>query len=283
MTNLIINLAPTGNTPTREKNPWVPLTPEAIIQDSLKCAPLGVSMVHLHARDNEGHPASDRATWMKILSGIREKQPDLILVASTSGRFFPSLEDRTSVLFLPREVRPDMASLTLGTLTFREGVNVNDLGLIIRLLECLAAQEVKPELEIFDLGMVHLAQYLIAKGHLHPPYFFNLILGHLFGAQPTLRHLGVLLSELPENSCCCLGGIGFQQLTMNGAGILFADGVRVGLEDSLWWDEAKKETADNYRLVERIVRLAALQGRGIASPAEVRRRLQLAAAPPCLP
>lgn len=280
MTDLIINLAPTGNTPTREKNPWVPLTPEAIIQDTLKCAPLGVSMVHLHARDNEGRPASDQATWLKILSGIREKQPELILVASTSGRFFPEAEARTEVLYLPREVRPDMASLTLGTLPFRDGVNVNDLDLIIRLLECMEAQEVKPELEIFDLGMVHLAQYLIAKGHLHPPYYFNLILGHLFGAQPTLPHLGVLLSELPKDSCCCLGGIGFRQLIMNGTGILFADGVRVGLEDSLWWDENKKGKADNYRLVERIVQMAALLGREIASAAEVRRRLHLAAAPP---
>ena len=280
MTNLIINLAPTGNTPTKDKTPWVPLTPEAIIKDTLDCAPLGVSMVHLHARDDEGRPASDQETWRKILSGIRERHPDLILVASTSGRFFPDPEARTSVLSLPREVRPDMASLTLGTLTFREGINVNDLDLIIRLLEGMEDQGIKPEMEIFDLGMVHLAHYLIGKGHLRPPYYFNLILGHLFGAQPTLSHLGVLLSELPENSCCCLGGIGFHQLTMNGTGILFADGVRVGLEDSLWWDETHKEKADNYRLVERIVHLAALRGRGIASPAEVRRRLQLAAVPP---
>jgi len=280
MTNLIINLAPTGNTPTKEKTPWVPLTPEAIIKDTLECAPLGVSMVHLHARDDEGRHASDQATWTRILSGIREKRPELILVASTSGRFFPDPEARTSVLYLPREVRPDMASLTLGTLPFRDGVNVNNLDLIIRLLECMEAQGIKPELEIFDLGMIHLAHYLIDKGHLRPPFYFNLILGHLFGSQPTLRHLGVLLPELPDDSCCCLGGIGFHQLTMNSTGILFADGVRVGLEDSLWWDENKKERADNYRLVERIVHLAALRGRGIASTADVRRRLQLAAVRP---
>lgn len=280
MTNLIINLAPTGNTPTRGKTPWVPLTPEAIIKEILRCAPLGMSMVHLHARDDQGRPASDQATWIKIISGIRKELPDLILVASTSGRFFPEPEARTSALFLPREVRPDMASLTLGTVNFREGVNVNNLDLIIRLLECMETQEIKPELEIFDLGMLHLAHYLIGKGHLRPPYYFNLILGHLFGAQPTLPHLGVLLSELPENSCCCLGGIGFQQVTMNGAGILFADGVRVGLEDSLWWDENKTEKADNYRLLERIVRLAALQGREIATTTEVRHRLQLASVPP---
>lgn len=275
MNKLIISLAPTGIIPTKEMNPSVPTSVQEIITDVLRCANLGVSVVHLHARDDNDNHTYKKEIYAQIISGIRKKRPDLVIVVSTSGRMCPEITKRAEVLNLEGELKPDMASLTLGSHNFSKHSSMNSPGTIMELARMMKEHNIKPELEIFDLGMVNYAKYLIKKGLLDPPYFFNLILGNIAGAQATLLHAGLIISELPENSFCNITAIGNSQKKMNALGVVMTEGVRVGLEDNLWYDEERSQLATNYSLVERVVRLAQVLDRPIASGEDVRRMLQL--------
>lgn len=275
MNPLILNLAPTGLVPTREDTPHVPLTPEAIAADVDACVARGVSMVHLHARDEAGRPTSRRDVFAEIMRLIRGRHPELVLVVSTSGRCAPSFEDRAEVLDLEGPLKPDMASLTLGSLNFARDGSLNSPDMIQRLAARMQERGIRPELEVFDLGMLNYAHYLIRKGLLTPPYYFNLLLGNIGSAQARLTHLGLLVSELPEGSLWSLGGLGTHQLAMNALGVVLADGVRVGLEDNLHFDEARTQRATNLDLVDRVRNQAEALGRPVATPRQARERLGL--------
>ena len=115
---LIINAALTGMVPTKADNPALPVTPEEITEDAARCIHAGASIVHLHARDDEGRPTYRKEVYAEILGAIRERCPSAILCVSTSGRTFKTFEQRADVLDLDDDVKPEMASLTLGSLNF---------------------------------------------------------------------------------------------------------------------------------------------------------------------
>ena len=138
---------------------------------------------------------------------------------------------------------------------------------------------IKPELEVFDLGMVNYAHYLIDRGILEPPFYFNIILGNVASAQASFSHLGTIVSNLPDESVWSLGGIGKFQQPMNHVAIAMADGLRVGLEDNIWFDQQRTKLASNMSLFERLVSICKLAGRSIPTPLEVRRRLGLQTVP----
>jgi uncharacterized protein (DUF849 family) len=168
-----------------------------------------------------------------------------------------------------------MASLTLGSMNFADGACVNDPETIRTLAGMMRECGVKPELEVFDLGMIHYAKVLIRKGLIDPPYYFNLILGNIATAQTDLLHLAVLLRELPPDSVWALGGVGRYQQTANNLAAVLADGARTGLEDNLWLDTARTRLASNVQLVQRVIDVARAAGRDVASPEETRQRLGL--------
>ncbi len=275
MNKLILNLTPTGMIPTRAMTPHVPITPAEIAKDVTACVPFGVSMVHLHARDEAGVPTYHKAIYGDILGRIRAAHPDLVLVVSTSGRNFPEFSQRSEVLDLEDGLRPDMASLTLSSLNFPVTASVNSPDMIQRLAGRMQEKGIKPELEVFDLGMANYAHYLIHKGLITPPYFFNIILGNVASAQAKLQHLGLIVSELPPDSIWSVGGIGEAQLAMNTVGITCAHGVRVGLEDNIFFSGDRSVLASNVTLLERVRKIADAFGRPVASPAEVRSLLAL--------
>jgi len=275
MKKLIINLAPTGMIPTKKMTPHVPESSAEIIADVLKCAPLGVSMAHLHARDDKGAPTYKKEIYQEIITGIKEKNKELIIVVSTSGRTYSEFSQRSDVLYLEGSSKPDMASLTLSSLNFNKITSINSPDMIFKLVEKMREKGIKPELEIFDLGMVNFAHYLIKKELLQPPYYFNILLGNIAAAQAKLLHLGLIISELPENSIWSVAGIGDSQCRMNAISIIDGGGVRVGLEDNIWFDEERAILATNYALVERLVKIATVVGRPIATSQEVRELLKL--------
>ncbi len=272
---LIINLAPTGIVPTKEMTPHVPITPDEIAKDVCACQKWGVSMVHLHARDSTGKPIYQKEVYARIIAKIREKCPDLILIVSTSGRVYNDFDKRAEVLDLSGDEKPQMASLTLSSLNFVASASVNQPEVIRRLAEKMGEKGIKPELEVFDLGMVNYASYLIAKGVLRPPHYFNILLGNIASAQARLTHLGLITSELPAHSYWSAGGIGDWQKWMTSVGVMAADGVRIGLEDQIWWDENRTRKATNEELTKRIHNLAQILERPLASPADVREILGL--------
>ena len=279
MAPLIINLAPTGLTPTRGQSANLPLTPGEIAADVVACVPMGVSMVHLHARDGGGCASDDPLLFAEIVRGVRAVAPEIVIVTTTSGRRSPALERRASSLYLEGAAKPDMASLTLGSINFAREANVNSPNTIRRLAEIMKERAIKPELEVFDLGMVNFAKALADKGFIEPPFYFNILVGGPSGAQLDLVHLGALIRDLPAGSVWSLAGIGRFQTRANGLGVVMGDGVRVGLEDNLWLDDERSQLATNADLVRRIAAQAGALGRPIATPAQVRERLALGGAP----
>jgi 3-keto-5-aminohexanoate cleavage enzyme len=130
-------------------------------------------------------------------------------------------------------------------------------------------------LEAFDAGMINYAKYLTSRGVLRPPHYFNLILGNIACAQADLLHVGVMIKDLPTESYWSLGGVGNAQLMMNSLAIAVGGGVRVGLEDNVWFDQKRTKLASNADLLHRVRSLIEANGHGVMSPSLFRRLLKL--------
>jgi uncharacterized protein (DUF849 family) len=272
---LIINVALTGMVPTKEDNPAVPVTPEEIADDARACVAAGASIVHLHARDDGGRPTFRKEVYAEIISAVRERCADVIVCVSTSGRKFKTFEERADVLDLDGEAKPEMASLTLGSLNFPKQASVNDPDMIRALAERMNERDIVPELEVFDFGMVDYAKWLLERGVLRSPLYFNLLLGSLGTLSATPPHLATLAAAVPAGSTWAGAGIGRFQFFVNSMAITMGGHVRVGLEDNLWLDTAKERPATNGELVERLVHLARASERQIATPEQARRIIGL--------
>jgi 3-keto-5-aminohexanoate cleavage enzyme len=258
----ILNFTPTGMIPTKEMTPHVPVTPEEIVDQVSEVADLGISMVHLHARDPiTGEPTYHKEVYAEIIHGIRNRHRNLILCVSTSGRTFSEFEKRCDCLNLEGELKPDFGSLTLSSLNFNNQASINPPQIIQALTREMLERGIRPELEAFDVGMINYAKYLIEKGFIHPPYYFNLILGNIACAQANLLNLGLMINELPAGSIWSAGGVGRFQLPMNGAALAAGGGARVGLEDNIWYDDERTRLATNKELVERVLSVARALGR----------------------
>jgi 3-keto-5-aminohexanoate cleavage enzyme len=263
---LIIELAPTGVMPIKDMNPHVPITPDEIVHDTSLAYRLGASIVHIHARDAEGKPTSDINVSAEIFSRIKEECPEMLICATTSGRFCPEVENRAKVL----ELKPDMATLSLGTVNFFDQPSVNTPETIKFLAERMNKYSIKPELEIFEPGFINTAKYFIKKGILKPPLHFNFLLGSLGSISADIRDLVYLVESLQSGNSWMGAGIGRFQTQIIVASILMGGHVRVGIEDALYYDVAQTQLATNEALVKRIVRIAGELGREIATPEEAR-------------
>ncbi|MCU0598942.1 MAG: 3-keto-5-aminohexanoate cleavage protein [Desulfobacterales bacterium] len=258
----ILNFTPTGMIPTTAMTPHVPIKPDEIIQEVLEASKLGINMAHLHARDlTTGEPTYKKDVYGSIIRGIRKENTDLVLCVSTSGRNFFDFDNRSECLELKGDEKPDMGSLTLSSLNFNKQASINTPEMIQALARKMLDNGIKPELEAFDLGMINYAKYLIHKGLLKPPYYFNLILGNIACAQANMLSLGLMAKELPEGSMWSAGGIGEWQIQVNAMSLAAGGGVRVGLEDNIYYDRQRTTLALNKDLIGRVLRIASALGR----------------------
>lgn len=275
MGKFILNFTPTGMIPTKQMTPYVPVSPKEIIEEVLEARKYGVSIVHLHARDQEGKPAWEKEIYQEIIEGIRAidgtGENSLIICVSTSGRNWPEFEKRSDCLNLVGLAKPDMASLTLSSLNFTHSASMNSPEIIQKLAANMLERGIKPELEVFDSGMINYAKYLYKKGLIQPPFYFNLIFGNIAGMQADMAEAGLLITKLPENSYWSFGGIGDAQLTMNMMAILQGGGVRVGLEDNIYFDRGRARLVSNFDFLDRLSALAGLLDMVPYSPAEARK------------
>jgi uncharacterized protein (DUF849 family) len=270
----ILNFTPTGMIPTKDMSRKVPITPKEIIEQVLEASELGVNMVHLHAREPDTDlPTYREDTYAEIIKGIRKENKELVICASTSGRVFFEFEKRSAVLNLKGELKPDFGSLTLSSLNFNKQASVNTPQMIQDLAKKMLENNIKAELEAFDLGMINYAKYLIHKNLLRPPYYFNLILGNIACAQANLLSLGLMIKELPEGAIWSAGGVGNFQLRMNAMALVAGGGIRVGLEDNIWYDEERTRLASNRELIERILTIGKALGRQPYTQKEARKLL----------
>lgn len=199
----------------------------------------------------------------------------MVVCVSLSGRTFKEFERRAEPLQIDGDLKPDMGSLTLSSVNFNREASMNSPEMIQLLAREMKRRGILAELECFDVGMVNNAKYLERKGLLEPPHYFNLLFGNIACAQADLLHVGVMLKDLPAQSYWSLGGIGDAQLGMNSIAIAYGGGVRVGLEDNIWYDKCREKLARNADLLQRIHALAEINGRNIMSPSELRRYLNL--------
>lgn len=268
-----IVLAPTGMVPTRAMTPHVPLTPEEIARDVAAAAAIGITSVHLHARDADGVPTWEREVYARIVGAVRAVAPDVVINVSTSGRTWSELEKRADALALDGDLKPDVASLTLSSLNFMNGASVNDPETIRGLARIMLDRGIVPELEIFDLGMVNFAHVLRKEGLLPGPVVANLFFGNVAGMQADLPEMGLAVGRLPDGALWSGAGLGDFQLTAQSLAVAAGGGVRVGLEDGIWFDRARTQLATNPRLVERVHSLLSVHDRVPMKPAELRARL----------
>jgi len=262
---LIVNFTPTGMVPTKTMTPHVPVDVNEIVEQVHEAAGIGITLAHLHARDPDTHePTWKPEVYARIVEGVRRHCPGLVICLSLSGRNFNEFDKRSAALSL----EPDMGSLTLSSLNFPQQASVNAPEMIRQLAEKMAQHGVHPELEVFDLGMIHYGRYLIEKGNLKPPFYWNLITGNLAGMQTDPAEIGLAIKQLPPGSWWALGGIGRQQLPANTLAILAGGGIRIGLEDNIYFDRQRNILATNNALLRRIHEIAALFERPLMPSAE---------------
>lgn len=272
---LIINVCLSGTVPTKETTEHVPISEEEIVADAVRVFDAGARVVHIHAHDRDSKPTWKAEVYERIITSIRRERPGLICCATCSGRHWQDFEKRTEVLHLTGAAKPDLASLTLGSLNFATGTSLNEVDTILRMAELMKDKQIRPELEVFGLGMISFAIYLERKGYLGGRKYFNFMLGSLGQTPATIGNLEAMIKALPDNSTWAAAGLGNFQLPMNTAALVAGGGVRVGIEDYLYFDYNRKKLATNVELVQRIVRIAEELERRPATPPEARRLLGL--------
>jgi 3-keto-5-aminohexanoate cleavage enzyme len=268
MDPLIITCAPVGAEITPEQTPHLPYTPQLLGETARAVREAGASILHVHCRNDDGTNTHSVERFGQAYEAIRA-QSDLIVQFSTGGAIGMTPQERAAVL----ELRPEMATLTCGSVNFGDDIFENSFPIMRDLLKKMNEFGVRPELEIFDKGHLANARRLARERLLLFPQHVDFVLGVPGGLEATVQNLCDLVDDLPEGCTWSVAGIGKRQLPMAMAAIAMGGHVRVGLEDNLFYSRGR--LARNDELVARVARLAAEAGRTIATPDRARKVLGL--------
>lgn len=264
MEKLIITVAHTGNVPTKEMNEHTPVTVDEIVADIKACAEAGASVAHIHVRDKDGKPTSERELFAQILDGLDKENVDIIRQLSTGARGGENtIAWRGQMLDLPQA---QMASLATGSSNFPASVNANSPDLVIALAKKMKENKVKPEIEAFDVAMISNAVRLAKKGVLESPLHFNMVMNVPGSIEGTPKNLMFMVDSIPEDATWTVSAIGSKQMNLIPLAIAMGGNVRTGLEDVVEFPKGHK--ASNVELVKRCVAIAKAMGREVATPAE---------------
>jgi uncharacterized protein (DUF849 family) len=275
MSKLIITCALCGVGTTKEQTPHVPITPDEIAADGLECVKAGASILHVHVRDAKGFNVMDKDVFAEVVGKIREKVAqaglDVVINVTTSGSKF-SYEQRMSHLGV---VKPEMCSYDPGTMNWANSyVFLNEPKFLEELGTLTQELGIKPEIEIFDAGMIGNVNHYVKKGFLKTPLHCQLVLGVPGGMPGNAESVAYLLPKIPADSTWSITGIGKDHVPCMLIGLAEGcHGLRVGLEDNIFFE--KGVLATNPQLVARAVEFGKLAGREIANAAEARQILGL--------
>jgi len=268
---VILTVAPTGAWPQKSDTPYVPITPEEIAEDVYQSWKAGASVAHIHVRDDENKASMSYEKFEKTVKLIREKC-DIVLNLTTSGGLGLADEIRMKPFM---ELRPEMASFDCGSMNWlNTSVFENHPRFLEKLGPTMREYGVKPEIEIFDAGMVYNALYYLKKGILEAPLHFQFVLGAAGGMTATVENLVFLKNLIPEDSTWGALGIGKGHLPILYAALAMGGNVRVGMEDNIFY-APKVLAKSNAEFVERTKRTATEIGKEIATPTETRKILNL--------
>lgn len=269
MEKLIITAALTGAEVTKDIQPSLPVSPDEIAEAAYECYKAGASIVHIHARDEEGNPTQSFEVYKEIKEKI-EAKCNVIVQPSTGGATWHTPEERLQ----PVELKPEMATLSCGTCNFGNEVFMNSGEYIEKFAIRMQELGVKPEIEVFERGMIENAKRLIKKGLLKEPAHFDFVLGVPGACPGTPEDLMHMKSCLPAGSTWTVAGIGRSETPLATMAIILGGHVRVGFEDNVYYSKGILAKS-NAELVERVVRLANELGRPVATPDETRELLGL--------
>ncbi len=272
---VIITCAITGAETTKEKQPNLPVTPKEQAEAAAEAVRAGASIIHLHVREDDGKPSQRVERFKEAIDAIRAKAPGVIIQISTGGAVGETVENRAK----PLSLKPEMASLNLGTLNFGDDVFVNHPKDIVAFAKKMQDSGVMPELEVYEAGMLENAFRLAKQGVLKEPMHFQFVLGvpgGMSGDPRNLVHLASLLQPGPKGEPYHWGvaGIGRFQLPLAVQALVMGGHVRVGFEDNVFYNKGELAKS-NAQLVERVARIAKELGREVATPAVARKMLGL--------
>lgn len=271
---VIITVAITGALPRKKDNPAVPVTPSEQIESTHEAFEAGASLVHIHVRNDDETPSSAPEKFALVQEGVRKYCPGMIIQFSTGGRGREQAA-RGAMLYL----KPDMASLATGSVNFPASIYENPPEFVEGLARTMLESGIKPEIEVFDLAMLYNAASLVRKGLLADPPHVQFVLG-IPNALPARRSVfDFLRSEIADvmpKATWVAAGIGRAQWDVNQWCLETGGHCRTGLEDNVKFDQSRL-AASNAELVKKIVDVCAQYGRSIASPAQARQILGLAA------
>ena len=271
MDRVILTVATTGAWPTKKDTPYVPLQPEEIADEVFACHQAGASMAHIHVRDDEDKASMDFEKFAKTVKLIRERC-DIVLNLTTSGGLGLSDEERMKPFI---ELKPEMASFDCGSMNWaHSSVFVNSPSFLEKLGVTMRENNVKPEIEVFDAGMVYNAEYYLNKGILDAPPHFQFVLGAPGGMTATVENLVFLKSLIPKDATWSALGIGKGHLPILYATLALGGNIRVGMEDNIFYSKGVLAKS-NVEFVERAKRLVGDMGKEIAAPDETRKILGL--------
>ncbi|SHH44309.1 3-keto-5-aminohexanoate cleavage enzyme [Sporanaerobacter acetigenes] len=269
MEKLIITAAICGAEVTKENNPSVPYTVEEIGREAEAAYKAGASIIHLHVREDDGTPTQSKERFKACIDEIKKRCPDVIVQPSTGGAVGMTDEERLQ----PVELNPEMATLDCGTLNFGgDEIFVNTENTIKNFANVMNEKNVKPEIEVFDKGMVDLAIRYHKQGFIKAPMHFDFVLGVQMDA--TVRDLAYLVHSLPEGSTWTVAGVGRHEIPMAVAAIIMGGHARVGFEDNVYLSKGVLAKS-NAELVEKVARISREVGREVATPDEARKILGL--------
>jgi uncharacterized protein (DUF849 family) len=272
----IITVAITGSLPKKENNPAVPITVEEQIASTREAYEAGASIVHVHVREADQSSSSDPTKFEAVLNGVREQCPGMIVQFSTGGRG-RAPGQRGAMLYL----KPDMASLTTGSVNFPSMIYENPPELIDQLARDMLTYRIKPEIEVFDLAMLYAAVRMAKAGELAQPLHVQFVFG-LKNTLPPLKDILAFevaqLKKLLPDATWTAAGIGRSQLQINHWALEMGGNCRTGLEDNIRFDK-NRLAASNAELVGRVADLCEEYGRRPATPAEARQMLSLPPSP----
>jgi 3-keto-5-aminohexanoate cleavage enzyme len=274
-TPVIITVAITGALPRKKDTPAVPVTPAEQIESTHEAYEAGASLVHVHVRSPDESPSSDPELFAQVQEGVRKHCPGMIIQFSTGGRGRDQMA-RASMLHL----RPDMASLATGSVNFPTNIYENPPDFVEGLARTMLANDIKPEIEVFDLAMLYNAVNLSKKGLIKGPLHVQFVLG-IANALPARRtvfdFLRAELAAVAPDATWVAAGTGRFQWDVNQWCLETGGHCRTGLEDNIKFD-AERLAVSNAELVRKVADAAERYGRHAATPAEARALLQLAPA-----
>ncbi len=273
MPPMVITAAMVGAETTREQTPHLPITAEEIAEDAARCREAGCAMVHLHVRTPEGKPSQDTELFRAAIRAIRKKC-DVLVQVSTGGAVGMGVDERCGGLKLEGADRPDMASLTTGTVNFGPDVFWNPRPLVRDIAKRIQSLGLKPELECFDVGMIDEARALAKEGFVTLPAHFDFVLGVGGALAADERALDFMRSYLPEGSTWTCAAMGRYQLPFVDLVAEKGGNSRVGLEDNIYVSKGVLAKG-NFELVAEAAKRAKAKGRTLATPRQARELLRL--------